>query len=130
MIAVDTDIIVRLIVADNEDQVRRALALAARETLYISFTVLIEAEWVLRSRYDYDRLGIVAALRALCSLIDLRFEHDADAHWAIDRYERGGELADYVHVAAARSIGRLASFERKLVRRIGDSAPATVEVPD
>ena len=129
MIAVDTNIVVRLIVADDEGQVERALALAARESFYVSFSVLIETEWVLRSRYGYDRPRIVTALRALSSMIDVQFEQEADALWALDRYARSGELADYVHIAAARSIGRLARFERKLVRRAGDQAPAKVEIP-
>lgn len=130
MIAVDTNIIVRLIVGDDEDQIARAFALAGRETFYVSLTVLIETEWVLRSRYGYDRAQIVTALRGLRDLVDLRFEHDEDVAWAIDRYAEAGELADYAHLAAARPIGRFATFEVRLARRAGELSPATVLVPD
>lgn len=127
MIAVDTNILVRLIVADDERQVGLALALADREVFFVSFTVLIETEWVLRSRYGYDRSAIVAALHALESLIDLDFEHHADVRWAIDRYAIAGELADYLHIAVARPIGRFATFEKKLSKCAGPDAPVAVE---
>ncbi len=127
MIAVDTNILVRLIVADDQRQVGLALALAEREIFFVSFTVLIETEWVLRSRYGYDRTTIVAAFNALENLVNLDFEHHADVRWAIDRYAIAGELADYLHMATARSIGRFATFEKKLVKRAGPDAPAAIE---
>lgn len=129
MIAVDTNVIVRLIAADDEGQVQRALVLAAQETFFVSFTVLVEVDWVLRSRYGYDRTAIVQALTALPELVTIQFEDDDDVRWAVDRYTQGGELADYLHIAAARPIGRFASFERRLARRAGDDAPAVVEIP-
>lgn len=130
MIAVDTNIIVRLIVGDDEQQVARVFALAACETLYVSLTVLIETEWVLRSRYGYDRALIAAALRHLPELVHLRFEHEDDAIWAIEHYALAGELADYAHLAVARAVGRFATFEVKLARRAGDRSPAVVIVPE
>lgn len=129
MIAVDTNILVRLIVGDDPDQVRRALALSTQDTFFVSLTVLIETEWVLRSRFDMAREEIVAALWALGDLVPLVFEHDRDARWAIERYARVGELADYVHIVAARAVGRFATFETRLARRAGPDAPAIIEVP-
>jgi len=129
MIAVDTDVIVRLIVADDEAQVTRALALADREEFFVSLTVLIETDWVLRSTYRFDRARVTNALLALTDLVSITFENDADVRWAIERYALGGEFADFIHIAAARPLGRFASFEEELARRAGDDAPATVVVP-
>lgn len=129
MIAVDTNVIVRLIVGDDEAQVARALALAARETLFVSFTVLVETEWVLRSRYGYARSDIVAALLNFDLLVDMRLEDRVDVRWALERYALAGELADYLHIAAARAIGRFASFEKRLAGRAGDDPPAKIEMP-
>lgn len=128
MIAVDTNIIVRLIVGDDAAQVDRALALASREPFYISFTVLIEVEWVLRSRYGFERDASVAAFRALRDLVDLHFEDADDVAWALERFALAGELADYIHIATARHIGRLATFEKKLGARAGEHSPAFVEL--
>ena len=127
MIAVDTNVIVRLITGDDPTQVARALELAAEQAFYVSFGVMIESEWVLRSRYGYDRATIATAFAGLIDLVDLRFEDDAGARWAIDRYRLGGELADYCHVAAAHRIGHFASFERRLAQRAGSESPCTIE---
>lgn len=127
MIAVDTNILVRLIVGDDPEQARLALALAERDIFFVSFTVLVETEWVLRSRYAYDRSKIVAALRSLPELVTIRYEDDDDADWAIGRYAVAGELADYVHIAAARSVGRFATFEKRLAARAGTESPVPVE---
>ena len=128
MIAVDTNVIVRLIAQDDEQQVALALALAAREELFVSLTVLMEAEWVLRSRYGYPRASIASALTNLRALPWIRCEAEGDVDWALDRYATGGELADYLHLAAVRPIGRFATFERRLAQRAGKDAPVTVEI--
>lgn len=127
MIAVDTNVIVRLITADDDQQLALALDLVSREDVYVSLTVLIETEWVLRSRFGYSRDAIYTALTALPLLLKLHVEAPNDVEWALARYALGGELADYLHIAAARAIGRFASFEKKLVRRAGLDAPASVE---
>lgn len=51
MVAVDTNVLVRLLVNDDARQARRARALFEREEIFISPTVLLESEWVLRSAY-------------------------------------------------------------------------------
>ncbi len=127
MIAVDTNVLIRLIVGDDPDQVAFALDLAARDVFYVSFTVLEEVERVLRSRFGYGRDQIVTALRALPDLLSLRYEDDDDARWAIERYALSGELADYLHIASARTVGRFATFERRLTRRAGPDAPVPIE---
>jgi len=49
MVAVDTNVLVRLLVNDDARQTRRARALIEREQVFISATALLESEWVLRS---------------------------------------------------------------------------------
>lgn len=127
MIAVDTNVIVRLITADDPRQLDVALALAARETLYVSHTVLIETEWVLRSRYLYSRAATVNAIGQLRQVFDICFEHEADVRWAIECFAQAGELADYLHIAAARPSGKFATFEHRLAQRAGPDAPVSIE---
>ncbi len=55
MLAVDTNVLVRLVTRDDPDQARRAFALFKRERLWIGKTVLLETEWVLRYSYQLDR---------------------------------------------------------------------------
>ncbi len=51
LIAVDTNIMIRLAMRDNESQFQTAMALLAEHQFFISQTVQLEMEWVLRSRY-------------------------------------------------------------------------------
>jgi predicted nucleic-acid-binding protein len=51
VIAFDTNLLVRALVADHPEQVAVARQLIARDTVFLSRTVLLETEWVLRSRY-------------------------------------------------------------------------------
>jgi predicted nucleic-acid-binding protein len=126
VIAVDTNVIVRLIVSDDAAQVEMALKLAASEPFFVSLTVLSETEWVLRSRFDYDRAAIHAALTTLPDLIDIQFDDATGVAWALARFAVAGELADYLHIVAARRVGRFATFEKRLQNRAGHDAPATV----
>ncbi|MGB4583232.1 MAG: PIN domain-containing protein [Rhodoferax sp.] len=51
MIAFDTNMLVRALVLDNPAQADVARQLMAANTVFISRTVLLETEWVLRARY-------------------------------------------------------------------------------
>ena len=127
MIAIDTNIVVRLIVADDERQLEQARALADRTSCYVSLTVLIETEWVLRSAYGYNRMRIVAALVHFYQAFDVTFENAADVRWAFERYAERGELADYLHLSAARTANGFATFERRLAARAGADCPVPIE---
>jgi predicted nucleic-acid-binding protein len=51
LIAVDTNIIIRLAMQDDEDHYQKVMALLTENRFFISNTVQLEIEWVLRSRY-------------------------------------------------------------------------------
>jgi predicted nucleic-acid-binding protein len=58
MIAIDTNIIIRLAMRDDETQYQKAIDLLKSHDFYISRTVQLETEWVLRSRYRQPRQEI------------------------------------------------------------------------
>ena len=62
MLGLDTNVLVRYLVRDNEAQFERARRLirrtAAAEGVFVSLLVLQETEWVLRSRYDLSKAEI------------------------------------------------------------------------
>lgn len=55
MIAIDTNVVVRYLVADEDEQFRRSAALIEGEPVFLCTTVLLEVEWVLRSLYRLER---------------------------------------------------------------------------
>jgi len=64
MIALDTNVLIRFLVRDDEEQFERAERLIRRaaragEPVFISLLVLLETEWVLRSRYKLSKAEIL-----------------------------------------------------------------------
>ena len=51
MIAFDTNLLVRALVDHHPEQVAAVRQLIASDSIFISRTVLLETEWVLRARY-------------------------------------------------------------------------------
>jgi predicted nucleic acid-binding protein len=74
MIAFDTNLLVRALVADNPDQVAVVRQLITADTIFIPRTVLLETEWVLRSRYKKTRAELNEFFTAL---LEWRFEQMA-----------------------------------------------------
>ena len=126
MIAADTNIPVRLIVADDDRQVAAILALLESERVYLPLTVLLETEWVLRSRYNYARKRIAAAFRGLMALPNLEVEDRDGVAWAIDRYARRGDFADFIHMVASRPMTAFATFDVDVEKNAGTGAPISV----
>lgn len=81
MIALDTNIIIRFLVRDDEKQsqsvyARLKQAEKDRETLFVPLLVLQETIWVLESAYDMRRNEILSALEDLRSMPILEFENE------------------------------------------------------
>src|SRR5215212_7131812 len=64
MIALDTNIVVRLLVRDDPVQTAQAATVVRDNRVLLTTSVLLESEWVLRSRYRVQRSSIVEGLRA------------------------------------------------------------------
>lgn len=89
MLAVDTNIIVRYLIADDAAQFARAAALIEGHDVFVATTVLLETEWVLRRGYRFNRAQIVESLGALAGLPRVILEDPALAVQALDRLARG-----------------------------------------
>lgn len=81
MLGLDTNVLVRYLVRDDEGQFERARQLlrrakAADERLFVSLLVLQEMEWVLRSRYKLSRPDIAEAISALLDTVEVDFEDE------------------------------------------------------
>lgn len=71
VIAADTNVIVRLAMRDDEEQYQKVIALLKEQQFYISRTVQLEIEWVLRSRYKRSITEIADFLTLLLQKISL-----------------------------------------------------------
>lgn len=117
MIALDTNVIVRLATEDDAAQFARAKALVAGNECYISATVLLEAEWVLRSAYGKSRLAISSYFRALFTVETITVEGGKRMFEVLENVDAGLDFADALHLAHAGFAQSFATFDEALVRR-------------
>ena len=107
MIALDTNVLVRLLVGDDEAQLKRALTVLGprwerSETAFLTDVVLAELEWVLDSAYSVNRFDRVAAFHQLLADQRFSFQNRSRVDKALRRYEAGrGDLSDYLLGIAA-----------------------------
>jgi predicted nucleic-acid-binding protein len=81
MLGVDTNVLVRFLVRDDEAQFEKAQRLIRREIaagrrVFVSLLVLLETEWVLRSRYGLPKNLIIEAISGLLDASDVRLEDE------------------------------------------------------
>lgn len=127
MIALDTNVLVRFLVEDDEDQTAAAAALvdraiAAGETIFVSDIVLCETVWVLAGSYRVARAAIATALRELLRARHLTFASPDQLVRALDAFTSGrGDLADYLIREHARAAGceAVVTFDRALLGERG-----------
>ena len=84
MIALDTNVLVRLVLRDNEAQAQRARKLLEAHansdaSLFVSDVVLAEFAWVLRSRYALPDEAIAQTLRAMLDSATLAYDIPFDS---------------------------------------------------
>lgn len=128
MLAIDTNVIVRLLVRDDPDQSARARDLIAAEAVFVPATVMLETEWVLRSVYGHTTTQIVAALRAFAGLPNVTIEDAITVSQALDWAQGGIEFADALHLAKASHCDAFASFDRRFARAANRLSPVKVRV--
>ena len=124
MIGVDTNVLVRYLVKDNLAQFEKARRLIGRaaasgEPVLVSLLVLLETEWVLRSRYELPKAQIVGALSALLETAEVAFEDEPGVETALYTWKDStAEFADCLIGAHNSRLGcsATATFDTKAVR--------------
>jgi predicted nucleic-acid-binding protein len=117
MIAVDTNVLVRLLTADDRGQAAAARNLFNAEQLWIAKTVLLETGWVLRSVYGFDEPAIQQAFIKLLGLNNVEVEDEPAVAAALALTGQGIELADAMHLSSRPSGAVFVSFDQSFVRR-------------
>lgn len=113
MAAIDTNILVRWLTNDDAKQcaiVARLFdaAISKGERLFVTVTVMLEVEWVLRSRYHYDRPKVTSALNALMDVTELEFQTEPALEQALWLFKQTGsrDFADCLHIALVNQAGQ------------------------
>ena len=111
MIAVDTNLLVRILTNDDPAQARRAIKILQSEEIFIPKSVLLETEWVLRHAYKIGRSGIITGFQKLLGLPNVNFEDPDGIFQAISWYENKFDFADALHLASSRRCTSFATFD-------------------
>jgi len=127
MLGVDTNVLIRYLVRDDRPQYEKVRRLVDREVEkgeppLVSLMVLLESEWVLRSRYELPKSEIVAAFSALLDTADLAFEDEPSIEQAIYLWkDSSADFADCLINARNRRLGcrATATFDARALKLSG-----------
>ena len=131
MIALDTNVLLRLLLNDDPNQARQAQdlvdrAVAASDRVLLPDIVLCELEWVLESVYSFSRARIAATVRRLLDAEEFAFVNRPAVVRALEHYTRGkADFSDYLLGESAMMAGASTTytFDRVLSRSAGFSRP-------
>jgi predicted nucleic-acid-binding protein len=129
MIAIDTNVIVRLLVDDDHEQFRRARQVITDSPVFVSNTVLMECEWVLRSVYEYEPSDFVEAFRDFAGLEKVTLEDRELAATALNWHEQGMDFADALHLAGSEHCEAFVTFDRRLAKAATRACAIPVRAP-
>lgn len=120
-LAVDTNLLVRIVTRDDDAQSRIALGLlAAAARVVVSLPCLCELVWVLRSVYRFGAEDLETAVRSVTAPGNVVTDRAAiDA--GLRMLAAGGDFADGVIASAGIAMGAdvFVSFDRKAVTQLG-----------
>ena len=127
MLGLDTNVLVRFLVRDDAHQFARARRLIEREEenaedLLVSLIVLVETEWVLRSRYGLPKEEIIAAILLLLGTEGMGFEDELTIEEALFNWKESvADFADCLIGARNRRLGcrGTATFDANAARLPG-----------
>ena len=121
MRALDTNVLARFFIDDSDDaqaaKQRPAAVAALRERSFVSVTVLLELEWVMRDFYELPTRDISRVLRALASIEHISLEDRDAVLVAIDGFDKGLDFADALHIARSSRVSTFATFDQRLAKR-------------
>jgi predicted nucleic-acid-binding protein len=125
--AVDTNILVRFLTADDPKQARAARRVIEAGDVFIGTTVILETEWVLRAGYGFASIAIADALRGLGGLDGISIEEPAQTAQALDWMTAGMDFADALHLARSSYCSAFVTFDKKFSARCRGKSPVKVE---
>ena len=116
MISVDTNVLVRVLANDDPKQAKRAIALLGAGPVWITKTVLLETEWVLRYTYALDVRAIGKAFTKLLAVPGIDVEDRTAVGLALGWHQGGMDFADALHLASSNEATAFATFDRRMAK--------------
>jgi predicted nucleic-acid-binding protein len=117
----DTNVLARFFVDDADDvqaaRQRPTAVAALSERSFVSVTVLLEFEWVLRGFYGLPARDVSRVFRALASIEHITLEDRHAVLGAVDAFDKGLDFADALHLSRSSRAAAFATFDQRLAQR-------------
>lgn len=128
-VAVDTNIVVRFLTHDDEKQYQQAYAVFQSPLVYVTNTVFLETEWVLRYAYEYLPSEIIRAFTMLLGLPNIEAEDPGRIAVALQWHGAGLDFADALHLSGCQHCDEFYTFDSNLVKAGKDICKCVVKNP-
>jgi predicted nucleic-acid-binding protein len=123
MIALDTNVLVRLVINDDTRQGLQAVQLIdSGSAFFVPLTVSMELEAVLRGAYKLAADQVNNVFEALMSIRNLSFQNDADISAALAFYLQGIDFAGALHLVTSAKCERMITFDMKFAQAVKRSS--------
>jgi predicted nucleic acid-binding protein len=126
MIAVDTNVLVRLLTGDHPRQEMAARSILARDSVWVAKTVIFETAWVLSRLYAFDDAAIVDGLTRFLGLDNVQAEDEPAVAAALALTAHGIQFADALHLASRPPGASFVTFDKTFVRRAKRAAVSDI----
>ena len=118
MIGLDTNVLARYYVASSDAPSQKQSAAAKKllesgKLLFVSKTVVLELEWVLRGYYKSPPEDVLTVLAHLLAMPHVEVEDRVAVELATVALRDGFDFADALHHASARHCTSMATFDDK-----------------
>ncbi len=116
MKALDTNVLVRLLLADDAAQLTQVKKLLSQTQQFTSpITVMLELVWVLEA-HNYTAAQVQHSINLLLALPNYQPAHLAELRQALDWYGTGMDFADALHLALSGSTPQLLTFDKTFIK--------------
>jgi predicted nucleic-acid-binding protein len=129
MLAIDTNLVIRYLVADDAGQAAKARKLIDNNDVFVCTTVMLETESVLRSVYGFSALQWAKALTEFAGLPRVTLEDSTAVTNALGWVRQRIDFADGLHLAKAEGCDAFISFDRELAAAANAVGGIKVRVP-
>jgi predicted nucleic-acid-binding protein len=117
MIALDTNILARYLVADDRAQAKSAEKLfLSKNDFWVPVTVWLELSWVLKV-YGCDAKEIASGVRHVLSLSGFEASATSELLRALEWYESGADFGDAIHLSQSLDAEEFVTFDQALAKQ-------------
>lgn len=129
MITIDTNIIIRFLTHDDEKQYLKAFSIFNTQEIFISDTVILETEWVLRYAYQFQPEDICNAFIKLFGLKNIHVSNPIFIYQAIQWHREGLDFSDALHLSNYQKYQKLYTFDKKFISKAKNLTKCSVILP-